>query len=304
MHYYITIGCILAALAACAPKEPAEPEDPSSDIVGQYDFASDRLLGMLDRGMVVSRWESGEAEHQGDSLIWSGIAMAALSCEDGLVIEDTLLAMMAELGGGMARHHDRMEKISIDGAIGAYRGIGERIARCPGSAEKWGPMLQAHLANETLNPHTDVTWPLEFRYVPELLLAVAIGGARPDARRLVDLAAQIETWALAVVASKAACYRINLGYQALRTVERAGEAIPPSRRANFCTVTRGTRLPTVESWCGRAPIREWIGEFQYNQWEYRPQRCIAWESPDGKPGLSTPAVDLLEAYRDAYTLAP
>lgn len=264
---------------------------------------------MLDGGYVVSRViENNEPWHQGDSLLFSGMALAVLPCADGDPIEDALLKMMDDTGGGLWRHPTQPERISWDGAVGAYRGIATRIVHC-GSAEKWRPRLLAHLELNRLNPLSDVTWPTEaFRYVPELALARADGATDFDSHRLDDIAAQVETWAAAVQTARTLktdggeCYRVNLAFQTLATVEELGGAFAGFRRDNLCAATRGMDLPHLDNWCGRGDLKGWIDNYVPNVWEYRFQRCPDSESPDGKDWLATPGVDLLEAMRAAYTL--
>lgn len=299
------LSLIFLCLLACSPAKDAEEKAaPDPAIISRYDSASDRALSMTDRGFVVSRWEDGSTEHQGDALIWTGILLAHLPCDKGQPLEDALLKMVDDLGGGFYRHPSLSNSISLDGIVGAYRGISHRIVACPGSATKWAPRLQQHLALDRFNPASAQRWEFEFRYVPELALAVATGGPRPDSRRLADLAKTLESWAAGVQISHSACFRVNVAYQTIRTVEELGGAFPALRRDNFCGATRGMRLATVDAWCGRGDLPAWIATFRYDEWEYAHQRCPWEDSPDGKPGLHTPAVDLIEAYDEAYRLVP
>jgi hypothetical protein len=287
---------IILFLAACTHETPKK-DAPTVSALTTYWTATSRLLGMLDRGFVVSRWEDGTAEHKGDALIWSGVTLGTLPCERVPEIADALVKMVDDKAGGMYRHPDLPDQVSLDGQIGVYRGIAEVMARCPGEAERWAPILAKHLA-----PDSPAAWPLtEFRYVPELALAVATGAEHPDRRRLDSLLGAIEGWALGVQVGHQACFRVNLGYQTIKTVEALGEEIPAQRRENFCAVTRGMRLATVDHLCGRGDLAGWIDDFEFNRYEYAFQRC-PWEGdPDGKPGLFTPAVDLLEAIRTRYS---
>src|SRR5688500_14090048 len=61
---------------------------------------SERLMEELQEGgYVVSRWSDGSPEHVGDSLIWSGLAMAVLPCDAGRPILDAILRSLEERGG-------------------------------------------------------------------------------------------------------------------------------------------------------------------------------------------------------------
>ncbi len=107
-----------------------------------------------------------------------------------------------------------------------------------------------------------------------------------------SLLAQVVAWAAAVNASHAAAFRINLGLLIIETLEDAGYAIPGLYRDGFCQATRGVDIPTVDHWCGRGGLPEFVRDFKYNEWEYRHQRSGSWESPDGG-GIETPALDFL-----------
>ncbi len=288
---------LLASNACGKDKKQQEPQDPPARIQEIYDDAITRIVGMLDQGYVVSR--DPAPAHIGDALIWSGIALAVLPCAAGDPVESALLDMMNVLNGGLWRHYSLPDQISLDGAIGLYRGIAHRITACPGSKAKWIPALTAHLALNKLNPSSETTWPGDFKYVPELALAVATGGVHPDPSRLVALTGQVDAWTYGTVMAQEPCFRVNLGYQTLRTLEELGETV---HNGNFCAETQLAGLATADHWCARNDGHAFIDNFVYNQWEYHPQRCT-WEGlPDGKPGLETPALDLIEMIHESYTI--
>lgn len=291
---------LIFILAGCHPSKPAIPKaDPPQEILDQYATASDRLIAMSDGNYVVSRHDDDTMEHIGDSLIWTGIALGMLPCTKGDAIEASLFDMIDQLDGGMWRHPSLPDQISLDGAIGVYRGAAKRIMQCPGSKERWSVALAKHLQLGKLNPKSDQTWPLEFKYVPELALAVSSGSSLPSHDRLVALTGQINDWALATVISHSACYRLNLGYQTFRTIEELGQNI---NNGDFCAQTAGAGLATIDRWCGRNDGHEFISNFEYDRWEFQPQRC-SWEGdPDGKPGLHTPGLDLIEMIYESYNV--
>lgn len=298
---------LLLTLAGCA-KAPARPEpsEPTPAVRALYAEASQRLTsGFLEGGWVVSRTSEGEPRHQGDSLIWSGLSLYALSCEDGAQVEDALLRMLGEGGGGLVRFPGLDKPVSMDGALGLYRGAADRIQRCPGSREKWAPAVQKHLAyvsasNGRLGPE-GATLAGDFGYVLDLLGEWLDVGAPADSERAGGLAAQASAWALATVATKSSAYRIHLGLLAFETTEALGADVPEDGRNGFCQTSREAALPGVEWWCGREQaLYAFIDGFKYDEWEMRLQRG-AWESPDGN-GLRTPGLDILVALRTAYQL--
>ncbi len=94
---------------------------------------------------------------------------------------------------------------------------------------------------------------------------------------------------------------MNLGFLTLETLEDLGDDISNSGRNDFCAATRGVQIATVDEWCGRGGLKDWISNFQFDRYEYAFQRSGSWESPDGN-GDKTPALDLLVAMRQVYNL--
>ncbi len=295
MKYLYTIFIILLG---CHPDSPAPKLDPTPDVETLYVESSNRLLQMLDNGWVVSRTDN-TIQHLGDSLIWSGIALSSLTCENGRQIEDALVKMIQDNHGGLYRHPSLPDQISMDGALGLYRGIAHRIVAC-GKATYWKSALEMHtsLDHDILNIDSDITLPPEFTYVRDLVAARATGTSDPDISRRDALTLQVAGWARAVIADKSPCFRLNLGYQALRTIEELG--VPVDHDA-FCEATDGSQIATIDTWCGRTGAEQWVKHFKYDEWEYAHQRCVAWETPDGN-GVRTPAVDLIELLQERYKL--
>lgn len=321
----IFLSAALVALSACrkADDEPA-PLPATPDAQAEFDAAAARLeTGDLtisppaagpfvdETGHVVSRKSSGEADDTGDSLIWSGTALWALDCEQGKALEQTLAAEILALDGALERHPSLPGQVSLDGALGLYKGIAGRITRCPGSAEIWRPVVAAHLAKVgelggRLNPGSDARLELGFGYVLDLLASRLGLREAPDDDRLNgegQLAWQIAAWAFGVTAKRAACFRLNLGWLALTTVEDLGVSVASARRDGFCAATLHADSPLVDNWCGRGDLVAWVHAFQFNVYTYRHQTCGGWQSPDAGD-RTTPGLDKLAAMRVAYNLRP
>lgn len=302
---------LCACLGGCGRADEPEKQQPSGEVRELYQAVQDRLVGMLDGGYVVSRWDDGRPEHLGDALIWSGIALHALDCAHGQPIEDSLVAMVGELEGGLWRHPMLPDQVSMDGSTGFYRGVASRIDRCPGARERWAAAFAQHQAfsrpADRLNPDADVVLPKEFPYVRDLLAHRLGLAGQPSADRLRILEAEVIAWArapkLAHDTGKGsdACFRINVGYQTLRTIQALGGPLSAPAKDLFCATAHYANFATVEHWCERADIGEWIAGFEYDRYEYAHQRC-PWESADGKAGLVTPALDLAEALKEKYAL--
>lgn len=309
----LAAAATLAVLAACRKPDPKpEPVDPPEYLREHYAEAIDRLTSKhLEDGWVVSRLPDGSPEHVGDALIWTGLLLSALPCELGDPIESHLVDVINRHGGALVRYeplgdYANGREASADGALGLYRGIAHRIEKC-GRAEVWRSALADHFnfveANDgRLNPFSTATLEV-FQPVLALLAhsAGVSGASHPGVSCLRDLRSVVTAWAAAVNVKHAACFRVHLGWEMLRTFETLGEDTPDEARSQFCMATTGMDIPLIDNWCGRGDLKAWIDGFEYDQWEFRHQRCGSWESPDGD-GDSTPGLDLLMAMTEAYNL--
>lgn len=273
-------------VTACGKADPERPPAvPSDHVAALVEEAETRILSMSDPvGWVVSRWvEDGRVEHTGDSVLFTGIALGASSCETGDVHEAALLAMLQETGGTVYRHPSQRERQpSLDSHLGLWWGISERVERCPASRDKWASAM-AH--------HKPLNVPGVFDVVLDALFHKLGLAPAPSSGSLRDLEVVMAGWAHLVVATRSAGYRIHLGLLALETAGAGRDA--------FCGATEGAGLLTVDHFCGRDDLQAFVSGFEWNQYEYRFQRAH-WESPDGKEGLDTPGLDLRVALRKAF----
>lgn len=296
-------------VTACAKAPPSTTKDPADSQIQHAFVAAEKRLAteFLENGWVVSRHQDGTPDHQGDSLIWTGLWLGAASCEAGNSSEQALLGSIRELGGGI-RRYPGIDDASLDGALGLYRGIIERVKRCPDSRQAWLDVMTLHLnyveSNDgRLTPNSNSRLIPEFDYVLVRLLGnlSGSGDSGRDNNRLNRLMGESVAWATAVVASHKSAFRIHLVLLALQTLEAVGETIPPDGRNTLCAATRGVNMPTLDQWCGEHTLSAWIDAYKHNEWEYRHQRAGKWETPDGN-GLQTPGLDVLVAIRQAYSL--
>lgn len=290
------IICAVLGLALGCGKAPdrSEPLPPAEPERVLFDHAADRLVGMLDRGFVVSLWEDGRVEHKGDTAIFSGIALGTLDCPRGALVEAAWLDMLRANDGLICRHPDLcgVKDPLLDSHLGFYWGVANRIKRCPESLETW---------REAFATHEPQNVPEAFDVVRGAVRSALGLGASPDRGRVGRLMGLVAGWAAVVHASKAAGYRVHLGLLSAETLEASGVEISASERDFFCAASDGMDLGTVDHWCGRSKLREFISAFQFDAWNYRHERA-RWESQDGKPGLKTPGLDLLVALRNVYAL--
>ncbi len=304
MHLLLILAL---SLFSCASPKPADKESPDAIVRGKYIEAITRLKSNhLENGWVVSRTIEGDPEHQGEGLLWSGLWIAAAPCGEASETSIVLREMVMRHKGGLVRieplgEYEGGREITLDGALGLYRGIAEEIMRCGLKGDWYEPTL-AHLNYVTqhsnkLNENAKAELIKEFTYILDLLAYRLSIRAEPSTDRLRMLEAQVTSWAAAVTSTKAAAYRIHLGFIALETVERLGKKV---NWGAFCLASKGADIPIVDAKCGRGDLKAWIDAFQYNVWEERNQRSGNWERPDGN-GLETPGLDLIRAIVAAYS---
>lgn len=292
------ILALVLSLVSCTKVAAPTSEEPSPGVRVRHLMAVERLVNshMVD-GWVVSR-DGEKPHHLGDSLLWTGLALGILPCDKAELPAAALRGMFRELGGGMWRHPSLPTDASMDGAMGVYWGIARHQRKCAG---EWHSELTAHreLLRSTgnkLNRAGSGLLPPGFDYLPPLL----DGDTPPDAHKAL-LERLVGAWALATKLERASCYRAHLGLLALDAAQVAGQSISPDAKGFYCLQTRPMKIPLIDHWCGRPGLGEWVAGFEYNVWEYRHQRCGAWETADGN-GYETPALDLLMGMAYYYGL--
>lgn len=268
--------CLFLLFAlACAPREILREAAPDG-AYARFLEAETRLLNMTEpHGWVVSRHQDGTIEHTGDSLLWTGMALGVLTCQGGNAPKSALTEMLA--AGKLFRHPaEPTRAVSLDGQLGFLWGVTKRHERCGDGA----PLLQLYRPDNLGAFHVVLE---KARYDLGI-------GPNPDPDSMRGLPTLVAGWAAAVVAKRAAAYRIHLGWLALSVLGDPG--------AGLCAVTARAGMPLINSFCGRDSLGPWIDAFEYNRYEYALQRA-KWESEDGS-GLETPGLDLLVALRTAY----
>jgi len=300
----------LSNLVACEkifPKEKRERDPTISEI---YNQAIDRLQGMSENGWIVSRWDDGSTEHEGEALLWNGTLIANSSCEDSRPQFDRIMQTIEDRDGQLVRYtplgeYENGRGLTNDGEFGLYYGMAGRIARCPDDRprirEAW-QRRQAYLDRNSgeLYPGSGIRLVPGFSILVDIIEYSLDLRTRPTKDRQRLLETEVIAWAAAVKIKKASCYRVNLSLIILESFELLGFPITNEGKYQFCAVTDGMDLPTVDHWCGRRHIADYVENFSYDEWEYRHQRCGAWETPDGKEGLETPGLDLIVAIWMGY----
>lgn len=262
-----------------APKEHSVAADPI-----RYQEVVSRLSDFLDQGFIVSR--KGNDNH-GDSLIFTGLGLYGSPCLDSNA------ELMAQALESMlkAKTYYRFpgdpDSVTMDQYLGLYRGIASRIERC-GEKERW---------KEALSQAASASLPAGFDYVRRFLMSKVDLESEPPVSLRAEMEGSATLWSGGVIKDHAACYRVHLSLIALQTVEELGGSLSTQGKAAFCSVSRGTKIATLEHFCGRSDLGDFLTNFTYDVWQYKHQRCPDWESPDGN-GEEQPAIDYLVAYRD------
>lgn len=314
----LVVVALLIGTTGCSDDradDPFEQAQPTDENAKAYRAASERMVrDHFDGSRIISRDPTtGEVRHKGDGLIWDGIAMAYLPCDLGAPLEAAMVAELVARDGILSRHADLPDSVSADGIIGFYRGVVERVVRC-GAADAWREPMRLHLARLEANdwhPNPADSARLEYGIEALARLAASLVGVG-SAPNTATLERSMVLWAKANKTAydlwkrglypnpePPACYRMNLGWTALTAIEAAGMSVSSKTRDGFCAATTHAGLPTVDHWCGRTHLVDWTSTFQFNEWEYRHQRCTEWESPDGN-GLVTPGLDYVVGMREAY----
>jgi hypothetical protein len=268
------------------------------------DALSERLVrDFLEGGYVISRKPDGSAEHRGDSALWSAIAMATMDCDASQAIEDALVQSIHKNGGRWIRFEPlpanyQGNETSRDMETGAVFGFALRSIRCPASRPALKAAWKKHrdfvLGNDG-KLHEGSNW--NFRMTPGFKFAWDLVSwhfglaSKPDNSDVRLFETAMVAGAKAIAFRKDACYPIHLSTLLAVTAAKLGMPIIELAKREFCHDTRGLGLPLTEWFCGRADAAQFLAEFRTDQWEYRHQRCSAWESPDVDPGEGTPGVD-------------
>lgn len=263
-----------ALLSGCSkvekPAETVPKDDPEA-----YAFVAGRALAMADNGWIVSRWDDGSMRDQGDSLLFTGLAMGAMNCADGAVPERALLKMLWDNHGKVFRHPSLPDDYSLDGLLGLWWGAYQRTRKCPESQDAWAEVLPEHATAVAIEPYFDA-------------VLDTVRGLEVSETNRGKLGAAVAAWAVATVSQRAAAYRLHLGFLALDVVSA------PKGKAAYCGAVKEAHMPLLEDFCGRDGLLQWVDDFQYDRYVYAHQRAV-WEPQDGQLGLSTPAIDYLIA---------
>ena len=287
------------------PDKIDQPSKPLSQLIEQGAQFLERLEEKNLHGpYVVSRHPNGRTEHEGEAILYSGILYGLLPCGHPLAerLGIGLSHMIMRHDGAMVRfeplgEYEGGREITLDGAIGLYYGIIKRYEKCAREVkDQWSDAMGAHFEylrqnDGELYPGTDVSFFPELNTLPQTVASLFGRDKRPHRFRVRALQAELYLWSLGVRVTKAPCYRVHLAWLMMESMRLAGFNIENKSKERFCSLTEPMDMPTIDGFCGRKEkLHQYLSTFKLDEWEYRAQRCGAWETPDGK-GLTTPGLD-------------
>lgn len=292
------------ALACLDPSELPGPRPLPGFSAREAELRA-RLVGkFLDRGYVVSREADGSPEHQGDSLLWSSLAMGILPCDQGAETTRAIIDSVNRNDGRLVRIDPLPgsyagNETSRDQVTGALLGFVLRDQRCPQDREALRSAWRRHhdfvirhdgRLHEGGNPNFYMNPAMRFLW--DLVSTHFGAGEEPGSVAKAAFESGVIISSTATDLQESACYPVHLSTLMMITAARLGRPVSHLTRREFCHQTRGMELPLTEWFCDRGSPESYLASFEPNQWEYRHQRC-KWESPDGSPGKETPALDFL-----------
>ena len=290
----------LLLLSACKKAKEISPNDTPSPSL--FELSEAKLMDIFrsQLGFIVTKDENGEDIDQGDSLLFTGLAMGVVSCESVGRFIVALEDMQIENSGYLIRFNPipnsyfvDKNMVSRDGATGALFGMIRASQRCPQyKAEIESIMLRWHsvVGNAVfLHPQaTKAVMTPTFKSVFDL----AVGKGMGKAEYGLLIASDFVT-IKGIKANKLACYPVHLETIEFLIMEMRGVYLENADKVKWCDITSGMGLMLTDWYCDRnlASIKSWLNEPDKSPNVYMHQRCT-WESPDLKNSIS-PRVDFL-----------
>lgn len=305
------IASALLIIASCAPvkdqseAEPMAAED-LSDLEPMRAALADKLMSQhVAGGYVVPTPRMFDK----DSLAFGGAMLSALPCAQGEVLLEGLETTQDALDGALVRIYpfggDMVETgdmLSRDGVIAAAYGLLAMHQRCPELADRaarvWWRFVE--FVGEIRSPRQMYPGAAKSTITPTLAYFLdfashkMLGHASPSrASENIWMFGSIGSLA-DILKDKDSCYPVRLQLLQRIALQRAGRV--PEDKEIWCERTASMDIPSADWYCGRRTARSWLESYEPTVWAHRNQRCGAWETPDGKPGVDHGAVDWLELY--------
>lgn len=279
---------LIFLLVSCGAKKDDKKLSADPDLAKKRSELLVRFENYLDEGWVIGK-VNGKKDKLGDSLIWTGLALAGLECDRAKWVLEKLTEESQARGGGLPRHYS-FPKVTntIDGYVGLHYGLVRYAKKCKDlkNASKLYDLTRdsyRELLTESLYYVID----RGDAYFRKDVAAIST----TNGEALFDTA--ITGWAVGIVSAKQACYKLHLASLMAAFVEETGAGVNSKA---FCEASKKADLPFTDAYCGRRnAAKEFLINFKYDQWENRNQRCPAWESEDNANNKFG-GIDFLETY--------
>jgi len=277
MKYLLLIISLVACSHSSAKVSPI-PED----VMSTRDSYEMRLQDFEQGGFIFSKDANGAQQHQGEGILWGGVAhYVTRSCVDVGKMDDALITMVTNNKGGLTRYeplpaeYKGGREITWDGAVGFYLSVADSITRCDGAA-KWKQPFQLH-SLYTEAHHGELYVGTGSVAAPGFATVRALIASRlglrdpPPADSLAAL--DVATGALYVdlkAKPTASCYFANLGYLTILTARLLGHELSAPAQTAICQASTDFDIPTIDAYCGRKPLSSYVESFKENEWEVPP----------------------------------
>lgn len=276
--------------------DPIDKIPNPSDKQAHYE---ERLIEFLKDGWVVTRNPDGSNHDEGDSLLFTGLALGSLSCDSvaryGLL--NSFERMIDNYDGYLVRidplteeYVNRDDYVSRDGATGALYGLLRHSQRCSENRERvkrimdqWhdtvGSAVLLHPKSKAVKmPSFSAFWRVAHgRKINDLEYAVYMTST-------IFTAKTIQLQRRAAVAEgnpekNPSCYPVNLQTLQHIIMEMQGQAIYERDKSAWCDITKDFGLLLSDWYCARNDdkIQDWLENPQQSRAVYMHQRC-SWET--------------------------
>ncbi len=288
---------VMLAFSSCKRAPEVEPIPYASE----FSHYESRLMDFFlsERDFVVSRTEDDGMDDQGDSLLFSGIALGVVSCDKVPRLLSALKSSQETFRGFLVRFNPLPPEyitgknyVSRDGAIGALFGLVRAAKRCP----EQNALIQTVMddwraavgSSYLLHPKSVAVLTPSFRFFWD----AAHGHEMSNGEYGFFMATNLFT-AEAIRSNRSACYPVNLQLLEFLTLEVMGRRLELADKRKWCETTDGMGNLLADWYCGRGTeaIESWLANPEQSSHVYAHQRC-GWESPD-IGSKKSPRVDFL-----------
>jgi len=322
---YIILGLSLAFLLSSCNVERGNnrkheeiytPIESQSD---RYERINTRLGTHQYNGYIVGY--NGDSIHSpGEAILWTFTYIGAAECEDAYRQYSNYRENIENQDGQPHRILPIVRKdlwdytdrgFNFDGWAGFIYGYSSLWNKCPEYREElkanWNQFHDRFIRQgKKLWPngsHADI--PPGFDIARRSFDRLVNNRSLPSQAYIRSLEGIIMVWMQGIQEKREACYRANLAFLHMLSLENIGYEFSSYFNSKYCSIMKPFDIPTIDYWCGHNDLNEWLDNYKLNEWDYRHQRCGSWEQPDGniRPGrelLESSAIDYIFAYGLKY----